>query len=114
MNDRSQIVTLSSVSAKTGSGPSRVDRGLWQAPESVRFTREEIVGAIRRWHAIHGEPPLALDWDPTRARRRDQGWRADRFDAGRWPTLAMVRRQFGTLTEAVAATGITPRRAPIR
>jgi hypothetical protein len=43
-----------------------------------------------------------------------QQWRADRFEAGQWPTAKMVRRQFGTLTAALTAAGLPARRAPAR
>jgi|RhiMetStandDraft_4_1073278.scaffolds.fasta_scaffold2820906_1 hypothetical protein len=35
--------------------------------------------------AIDGEPPSMRDWEPARARRDDQAWRAERFDSGHWP-----------------------------
>jgi hypothetical protein len=79
-----------------------------------RFTRDEIIGAILRWHARHGEPPKSIDWDPSRARRRGQDWRAERFTAQDWPTLAMVRRQFGTMSDALEAAGLPRRARPIQ
>jgi hypothetical protein len=79
-----------------------------------RFSRDEIVAAILRWTERHGEPPKSIDWDPSRARRRGQDWRADRFDNEEWPTLAIVRRQFGTMSDALEAAGLPRRARPIR
>jgi hypothetical protein len=79
-----------------------------------RFSRDEIVAAILRWTEQHGEPPKSVDWDLSCARRRGQDWRADRFAAGEWPTLAVVRRQFGTMSDALEAAGLPRRTRPIR
>jgi len=73
------------------------------------FDREQIMDAIRRWCDTYGAPPLGIDWEPSRARSKGQAWRAERFEAGTWPTVRMVRRQFPTLGEAIAAAGF---RAP--
>jgi len=75
-----------------------------------RFERDEIVAAIQEWHATYGAAPLSIDWEPSRARAHGQAWRAERFEAGTWPTIRMVRRQFQTLGEAIAAAGLEPPR----
>jgi hypothetical protein len=72
---------------------------------SVRFSREEILAAIRLWVDRHGAPPSSADWEPSRARATGEPWRIDRFNDGTWPSLRMVRRQFGTLGEAIRAAG---------
>lgn len=69
------------------------------------FSRAEILDAIRDWAREHGAPPAQADWDPGRARRLGQAWRAERFEAGRWPTSKMVRSQFGALGLAIEAAG---------
>ena len=84
------------------------------APAASRFTRDEIISAIRRWQEQYGEPPTVFDWDPTWARRRGEDWRAERFEAGEWPTVAIVRRQFGNLSKALFAADARPRRGPTR
>lgn len=73
------------------------------------FDREQVIDAIRRWSEAYGAPPRGIDWEPSRARAKGQEWRAERFEAGTWPTVRMVRRQFPTLGEAIAAAGL---RAP--
>jgi hypothetical protein len=55
-----------------------------------------------------------LDWDPARARRRGQGWRADRFEDGSWPTAAVVIGRFELFSTAVEQAGLAPRRSPRR
>ena len=84
------------------------------AGRGTQYTGEEILKAIRRWSLAYGEPPTHLDWEPARARRLGQAWRAERFEDGQWPTVRMVRRQFSTMNDAVRQTGMRPRRAPAR
>lgn len=74
------------------------------------YSPAQILVAIREWTATYGEPPRWLDWDPAAARRKGAGWRADRFVAGDWPSMRVVCRAFPTLTDAVRAAGLTPRR----
>ena len=78
------------------------------------FSAEEIVSAIRRWTEEYGEPPTMADWEPARARRLGQSWRADRFENGLWPSVRVVRLQFGSFNTAVAAAGLAVRPAPSR
>lgn len=86
--------------------------GLTPLHPSPRRTRghlgdgEVVLTAIRRWTHRYGEPPVNADWDPSRARRLGQEWRAVRFAAGDWPTLATVRHHFGSLGAAIAAAGL--------
>jgi hypothetical protein len=79
-----------------------------------RFDREAILQRIRDWERIHGEPPTTRDWDPSRARSTGQAWRAERFEAGDWPSIGQIRRQFGSFNAAVRAAGLSARRAPGR
>jgi hypothetical protein len=55
-----------------------------------------------------------VDWDVSRARREGQLWRAERFAQGAWPTTRMVRREFGTFSQALAAAGFPRRRRAAR
>jgi len=85
-----------------------------RAARSPRFSQEAIIARIREWVRVHGEPPTIRDWDPSRARRTGQAWRAARFEAGDWPSVGMVKRQFGTFNAAVQAAGLAPRQGPRR
>jgi hypothetical protein len=69
---------------------------------------------MQRWARRFGEPPAMVDWEPARARRLGQAWRAERFEADDWPSSRMVRAQFESFNAAVEAAGLTPRRAPTR
>lgn len=84
----------------------------------VEYQAEGIIDAIRRWAYRYGEPPTVADWDPTRANRIGQNWRAERFQAAEWPSADIVRAAFRTFNAAVEAAGMTPqptpRRAPTR
>jgi hypothetical protein len=74
--------------------------------------RDAVIRAIHEWTLRYGAPPMSYDWDPAWARRRNEAWRAERFESGDWPTLAIVRRQFGNLNNALHAAGVRPRRRP--
>jgi hypothetical protein len=55
-----------------------------------------------------------VDWDPSRARRLGQAWRAERFEDGSWPTANMVSGRFKLFNAAVEQAGLIPRKAPSR
>jgi hypothetical protein len=55
-----------------------------------RWTREEIVAAIRAFHAEHGRPPRKQEWE-----------------AGS-PSASMVLRTFGSFSAGVRAAGFEP------
>jgi hypothetical protein len=79
-----------------------------------RYTKEQVIHAIRIWTAQFGAPPTTKDWEPSRARRLGQEWRAERFESGDWPTVRIVCARFESFNEAVAQAGYTPNRAPLR
>jgi hypothetical protein len=83
-------------------------------PSRSRYSRTEIEEALREWARLFGEPPRLIDLDPARARRMGKAWRADRFEAGQWPTAKMVSGQFGSLTAALTAAGLPARQPPAR
>jgi hypothetical protein len=87
-------------------------RSHWGPVKEARA--EEILDAIRHWAEQYGEPPLLADWEPSRARRSGQDWRADRWEAGDWPSTRMVRNHFGTMSAAIRAAGFSARRTPSR
>jgi len=78
------------------------------------YTCEQITAAILSWSAQFGAPPTTTDWEPSRATRLGQEWRAERFYSGEWPTTKVVQARFGSFNAAIAAAGRTPRRAPAR
>jgi hypothetical protein len=79
-----------------------------------RYSRSEILQAMRAWTALYGEPPTVVDWEPSRARRLGQTWRADRFESGEWPSTRMVRGHFKQFNSAVEEAGLPARRRPSR
>ena len=95
---------------RLGSRPRRSPR----TTARYTFTAAEIMELLQRWTRTYGEPPCAIDLEPARARRLGQGWRAERFESGQWPSARMVVTQFGSFTAALSASGITARRAPVR
>jgi hypothetical protein len=81
---------------------------------SRSFSKLEIIAAIHRWQAEYDEAPKMIDWEPARARRMGQHWRAERFESDHWPSAKVVCGQFGSFNAAIAAAGMTPRRTPAR
>jgi hypothetical protein len=55
-----------------------------------------------------------IDWEPARARRLGQEWRAERFESDEWPTARVVCGLFGSFNVAIEAAGLQPRPAPTR
>ena len=95
--------------------PLQSDARVSGAERASAYTAEEILEAIRSWDRCYGEPPISIDSEPPRARRMSHHpWRAERFEAGEWPTARMVRRRFGNFNDAVRNAGLSPRRAPTR
>jgi hypothetical protein len=85
-----------------------------EAVERIDYTQVEIVEAITRWVFLYQEAPRMIDWDPSRARRSGQAWRAERFESGRWPSARIVTRRFPSFNAALEAAGVKPRPAPSR
>ena len=114
MEPTGPVVTRYAARRRPSARSSAGDR----AASDRRLDREaiakDVLEAIRRWARRYGEAPTSTDWDPARARRMGHGWRAERFDAGRWPTVRVVRGHFGTFNDAVRLAGLEPRRAPAR
>lgn len=92
---------------RTGSGSTTGKRTRTRLTRRT-YDRDGILDAIRRWNDEHGHPPTWLDWDPANARRKGQVERAELFEAGQWPSTAMVRRQFPTMGAAIEAAGLVP------
>jgi hypothetical protein len=78
------------------------------------FSKQQIIDAIHAWQAEYGECPKMIDWEPARARRLGQEWRAERFERGHWPSAKVVCGQFGSFNAAISAAGLTPQRTPSR
>jgi hypothetical protein len=91
---------------RAGRAPARARARSW--------TQAQIRDAIREWVARHGDIPTVADLEPSRARRAGQEWRARRFEAGHWPSAAVIKREFGTLSVAIRSAGFRPRPAPTR
>lgn len=83
-------------------------------PRTRRFDRDEIIDSLQRWTREFGEAPRVIDLEPARARRLGQAWRAERFEAGQWPSARMVTGAFRSMSVSLSAAGISPRPAPAR
>lgn len=92
--------------------PLRPVRG--RGARAARYSPAEMLSAMREWADRYGEPPAMSDWEPARARRLGQEWRAERYETGDWPTTRMVCAAFPSFSAAVEQAGLKPRRAPSR
>lgn len=68
------------------------DRKVW--------TRDRILASLRRWAVVHGGSPRASDFNPSAARWAAQEWRIARYragdpDGGPWPSLNVIKGEFG-------------------
>jgi hypothetical protein len=107
--DPSQWPTARIVRRRFGTFAAALEQaGTGTRPVRNRPLREpdEILRAIRAWTRLYGEPPTQADWDPARARTRNQLWRVERFRAGDWPSLVTTRSHFGSLSAAIEAAGL--------
>jgi len=67
-----------------------------------RWTREQVVEAMRDWGSRYERLPSSYDWSRTHARRRG-GKALERLAAGEWPAASVVTRLFGAWAVARAA-----------
>ena len=67
-----------------------------------RWTRDEVLAAMRAWRALYGRLPSSYDWSSTHARGRG-GEAAQRLRAGDWPSASVVGAVFGTWRAARSA-----------
>lgn len=89
-------------------------RACFDARPKKYWTRERIIEAICEWVAEYGEPPTAMQWSPSQARRAGLGWMAERWESGEWPVLTTVQKAFGSWNAGIAAAGFTPRGIGVR
>ena len=73
-----------------------------------RWSDEEVLAAIRDWHAVTGAPPAVADWSPAHAPPGHVGARRYRAEPGRRPSAALVARRFGSFPAAVRRAGLDP------
>ena len=67
-----------------------------------RWTREEVLAAMRAWQALYGRLPSSYDWSSTHARGRG-GEAMRRLRAADWPSASVVGAVFGTWRAARSA-----------
>jgi hypothetical protein len=70
------------------------------------WSEQDIVAAVRDWHALTGAPPTVPDWSPAHAPAGHHGARRYRSEPGRWPSAALVARRFGSFPAAVRRAGL--------
>jgi hypothetical protein len=61
---------------------------------------------MQQWHAEHGHPPGATDWNVAQLRRRGQHDLVDRFYASGAPHLSTVINRFGGWSTMIEAAGL--------
>lgn len=75
----------------------------------IKWTREEIVAAIRRWAELYGKPPSANDWNIASSWHK--GERVVRWRSGDWPHVTTIQARFGGWNAAIGAAGF-PTQSP--
>jgi hypothetical protein len=67
-----------------------------------RYTREDVLAAIRGFEVRYGRLPDSIDWNPTSARINGRIADVERFYAdGCWPHTSTARALFGSWRAAV-------------
>jgi hypothetical protein len=82
------------------------------ATQSSRKARERSVREIRRFAAMYGRPPSAVDWSPAMARAKCSPARAgeieERYARDGWPPAKQVQHAFGSWNAGIRAAGFEP------
>ena len=68
---------------------------------AARWTREQVIDAMRAWRERYGRWPSSYDWSHTHAQRRG-GDAVARLREADWPRTATVSDLFGTWASARA------------
>ncbi len=83
------VAELGGIDDEDGAAAGGADGGA-VPPNRRRYTDDEILDAIHRWHAEHGEPPRSGDW----RRLSDEH-----------PSTSTVKVRFGSWANAIEAAG---------
>ncbi len=67
-----------------------------------RWTCEQVLAAMRQWHARYGRLPSSYDWSRTHAQWRG-GEALERLSRGSWPSASAVTGVYGSWSAARAA-----------
>ena len=71
----------------------------------VRWTRGELIEAVREWAELEGRPPTQLDWSPPAEGESPNRWRRE---FPRWPPASAARIVFGSTNAMLEAAGFAP------
>lgn len=72
------------------------------AATRAKWDQAAVIDCYLNWWARFGVEPTSTDWNHTHARRR-AGVALERFQAGRWPTLTVIKRLFGNWSALTTA-----------
>lgn len=78
-----------------------VPAGRWSVPACT--------AAAVEWAERYGEPPTAIDWNPSAMRQRGREELLDRWNDGDWPSQRTIVRLFGSWNKFMVEAGFTPR-----
>lgn len=68
----------------------------------LRWSREEVLGAVRKWVRLEGRPPTSLDWRPVRLGGTER-WEAE---FPQWPPGSVGRIMFGGWNQLLEAAEV--------
>jgi DNA-binding XRE family transcriptional regulator len=74
-----------------------------------RWNEHECIAKAHEWAKRFGEPPAAIDWNPSAMRQRGRTHLLDRWNDGDWPSVRTIIRLFGTWNRFLVAAGYPPR-----
>jgi hypothetical protein len=74
-----------------------------------RWSKKDIIDAIRTWERRYDQPPSYQEWNPSMATRRARPDMAELWYSGYWPEASCVARTFGSWSKAIEAAGFAPR-----
>lgn len=70
-----------------------------------RWSRSEVIDAVRSWVKLEGQPPTMVDWRPESKGRAADRWRRD---FPRWPPSSVGHLYFGSWADMLETAGFAP------
>lgn len=74
-----------------------------------RWNEQACIEKAHEWAKRFGDPPAAIDWNPSAMKQRGRTHLLDRWNDGDWPSVRTVIRLFGTWNSFLMRAGYPPR-----
>lgn len=86
----------------------RVRVGVKYSPGKRRWSRETVLIKALEWYVRHNETPSSADWNPSFLKSRGYTKRLERFRESGAPTFSVAQSLFGSWSEMIRQSGLTP------